>query len=129
MTRPVSKTWISKFQHFAAGVVIASVALELLPVLLKAGSATGMSLGYIVGVTIMLAIDRYADRAGTNLPIAIDLFIDGLLLMIGFAAGEKGGLLLLLGLTLETSALGMVIGPSLAEGSKRKRQKMCLLRC
>ena len=45
VTRPVSKTKISMFQHFAAGVVISSVALELLPVLLKAGSVIGMSLG------------------------------------------------------------------------------------
>ena len=120
LKRPVSKAMISLFQHFAAGVVIASVALELLPVLLKAGSISGMTLGYIFGVAVMLAIDHYASQASTNLPVAIDLFIDGLLLTIGFAAGEKGGFLLLLGLTLETSALGMVIGPPLAMGARTK---------
>ena len=33
---PVSKPRLSMIQHFAAGVVISSVALELLPALLKA---------------------------------------------------------------------------------------------
>lgn len=125
--RPVDNAWISKFQHFAGGVVISSVALELLPVSLKAGSVTGLSLGYAAGVAVMLAVDRYADKAGTNLPIAIDLFIDGLLLMIGFAAGEKGGLLLLLGLTLETTALGMVIGPKLTDGVNKKKTAILVL--
>ncbi len=127
VVRPVGNAWISKFQHFAGGVVISSVALELLPVSLKAGSVTGLSFGYVIGVAVMLAVDRYADRAGTNLPIAIDLFIDGLLLMIGFAAGEKGGLLLLLGLTLETTALGMVIGPKLAVSANKKIRVILVL--
>ena len=126
-TRPVSKNWISMFQHFAAGVVLSSVALELLPVLLKAGSLFGMGLGYIAGVALMIAIDRYATKAGTSLPIAIDLFIDGLLLILGFATGEKGGVLLLLGLTLETTALGMVLGPSLSAASGLKLPMMTVL--
>jgi zinc transporter, ZIP family len=119
---PVGKVWVSRFQHFASGVIISSVALELLPVSLESGSLIGMVLGYVVGVAAMLMIDHYADKAATNIPIAIDLFIDGLLLMIGFAAGRKGGMLLLLGLTLETTALGMVIGPTLAaEGPTKMR--------
>lgn len=37
---------------------------------------------------------------------------------------KKGGLLLLLGLTLETTALGMVIGPSLTAGAESKRKML-----
>jgi zinc transporter, ZIP family len=122
LNRQVSKPRLSMFQHFAAGVVIASVALELLPVLLKAGSVPGMTLGYIAGVAVMLIIERLAARTGAKVPIAIDLFIDGLLLMIGFSTGEKGGFLLLLGLTLETTALGIVLAPSLAAGGKTRTQ-------
>jgi len=123
VVRPVDKSSVSVFQHFASGVVISSVALELLPVSLRAGSIVGVCLGYIAGVAVLLAIDRFANKAGKTLPIAIDLFIDGLLLMIGFSAGEKGGVLLLLGLTLETTALGMVLGPTLAAGT-RSRSKI-----
>jgi ZIP family zinc transporter len=43
--------------------------------------------------------------------------------MIGFAAGSKGGMLLLLGLTLETTALGMAIGPTLG-GSRAMIRKV-----
>jgi len=119
---PVGRIWVSRFQHFASGVIISSVALELLPVSLKSGSMIGLLLGYAGGVAAMLAIDQYGENASTKVPIATDLFIDGLLLMIGFAAGKSGGMLLLLGLTLETTALGMAIGPVLAaEGPTRMR--------
>lgn len=127
LNRQVSKSRLSKFQHFAAGVVISSVALELLPVLLKAGSVSGMTLGYIIGVSVMLIIERFAAQSGAKAPIAIDLFIDGLLLMIGFSTGEKGGFLLLLGLTLETTSLGMIIGPRVAAGARNKTQVVAAL--
>lgn len=121
-SQTVSKLLLSKFQHFAAGVVISAVALELLPTMLKAGSLPGITLGYCFGVMTMLAVDHYGERMGSQVPIAIDLFIDGLLLAIGFAAGEKGGLLLMIGLTLETVSLGLVTAPPMtARGEPRSR--------
>ena len=75
----------------------------------------------------MLLIKRLAGRAGGLAPVGVDLFIDGLLLAIGFAAGEKGGLILLLGLTLETLSLGLATAPSLAKSGLRSGRVLCIL--
>lgn len=113
---------LSLFQHFAAGVVIAAVALELVPNLLETASWLGMTLGYLTGLAAMLLVKRYAEAAGQVVPMAVDLFIDGLLLAIGFAAGARGGILLLVGLTLETVSLGLSSVPSMAKsGASRAR--------
>ncbi len=111
----ISNTSRSQFQHIAAGVVMASVTVELVPVLLRTASISGTLFGYCLGVVSMLLMERYADQFGAQLAIGVDLFIDGFLLMIGFATGEQGGFLLLLGLTLETTSLGFVVGPNLKQ--------------
>ena len=118
---------LSLFQHFAAGVVVAAVALELLPNVLKTDSFWGMTLGYMIGVAAMLLVKRYAEAAGQVTPIAVDLFIDGLLLAIGFAAGARGGLLLLIGLTLEAVSLGLSITPPMARAGATRTRILLLL--
>lgn len=104
---------ISLFQHLAAGVVFSAVALELVPELREVDSPAAMSLGFLAGVVTMLVLDRVAERAGVIAPVAIDLVIDGMLVAIGFAAGREGGVVLLVGLTLEAAALGLALAPSL----------------
>ncbi len=125
--RNISKSLLSKYQHIAAGIVISAVSLELLPSMLNADSWPGMTLGYCFGVATMLVVKRYAEQLGNRIPIGIDLFVDGLLLSIGFATGEKGGLLLLAGLTLETISLGLVIGPPITAQGKSRFQVLNML--
>ncbi len=43
----------------------------------------------------MMASRRWFEAAGALVPMAVDLFIDGLLIAIGLAAGVFGGMLLL----------------------------------
>ncbi len=104
---------VSLFQHFAAGVVFSAVALELLPELRAADSPLPVAIGFLAGVMAMLIIDKFSDKAGMVIPMAVDLFIDGMLVAIGFAAGKEGGAILLIGLTLETTSLGLGMSPSL----------------
>ena len=103
---------VSLFQHFAAGVVFAVVAVELLPVLKKAGDPFIMTVGFILGVITMLLIGKFAEKMGMVIPIAVDLFVDGMLVAIGFAAGSKGGFILLTGLSMEAVSLGLSEAPS-----------------
>lgn len=117
----------SMFQHLAAGVITSAVAVELLPSMLNAGSVSGLSAGYLAGVASMVFLERLAERMGTLVPVAVDLCIDGFLLMIGFATGEKGGLLLLLGLTLETASLGSVMGSALSAQGKTRIHLLAIL--
>lgn len=104
---------ISAFQHFAAGVVFAAVAVELLPQLHTLDSPISMVIGFALGLAAMLASKTLFENAGIIVPMTVDLFIDGLLIAVGFAAGAKGGTILLIGLTLETLSLGLSTAPAL----------------
>ena len=104
---------VSLFQHFAAGVVFAAVAVELLPVLKKTGDPLIMAAGFIIGVITMLLIGKFAEKLGMVIPIAVDLFVDGMLVAIGFATGSEGGFILLIGLSMEAVSLGLSEAPSL----------------
>lgn len=98
--------------HFTAGIVFAAAATEILPDL-KQQSPWAVLLGGSVGVLLMLLVRRLGERAqgpvGFVAAVGIDIFIDGLVLGIAFAASAKAGLLLTLALTLEVLFLGLSI--------------------
>jgi ZIP family zinc transporter len=117
---------VSAFQHFAAGVVFAAVAVELLPQLQAHDSPIAMVFGFCLGVAAMLAAKLVFENAGIIIPVGIDLFIDGVLIALGFAAGVKGGIVLLAGLTLETLSLGLSSAPSLVRSGLSKARVVLL---
>lgn len=112
-------TLVSATQHFAAGVVFAAAAGEILPDLKHGGSAWPVAIGGALGVAVMLLVKRLEDWAkgpiGLLATIGIDLLIDGLVLGIGFAAGAKAGLLLTVALTIEVLFLGLTVANELGE--------------
>ncbi len=117
----------SLVQHFAAGVVMAVVAGELLPEMTREHRPVGVLLGFILGVGVMLVIKQFTERLGSVdgsastrktgllLAVAIDVLLDGLLIGVGFAAGERVGMLLVFALTLELLFLGVSVAASLTE--------------
>ena len=119
-------------EHFAAGVVAAVAAAELLPAALRARSAIAIVIGFGLGTLAMLLIAHFSEgaeaeeeeafpalpgRAGDVLakgspmgmvaPVALDVSIDGFLLGLAFAAGQKAGILLAIGFALEMLSLGL----------------------
>lgn len=105
-------------QHLAAGVVFAAAAGEILPDLKHTGSPVAVLVGGALGVVLMLAIKRIGEKfegplALTTL-IGVDLFIDGLVLGIGFAAALQTGLLLTIALSLEVLFIGVALALGLA---------------
>jgi zinc transporter, ZIP family len=113
VARPHGKPLVSAFEHFAAGVVFSAVAIELLPKLHEIDRPLPMILGFVAGVLAMMASKRWLEAAGALVPTAVDLFIDGLLIAIGLAAGRFGGMVLLAGLTIEALSLGLSSTPTL----------------
>lgn len=95
----------SGIQHFAAGVVFAATATEILPDLKGKGAAVPVFIGGMIGLGVMLLIRELGSRAsgsmGFYVTMAPDILVDGLVLGIGFAAGPRQGLLLTIALTLE----------------------------
>ncbi|MGO1077511.1 ZIP family metal transporter [Inquilinus sp. CA228] len=110
---------VSAIQHFAAGVVFAAAAGEILPDVMQRGSPWATAVGGAIGVAVMLSVkqlERWATGpAGLLAAVAIDMLIDGLVLGIGFAAGPKVGLLLTIALTLEVLFLGLTVANELGE--------------
>ncbi len=118
---------ISAFQHFAAGVVFAAVAVELLPQLESLRAPISMVIGFGLGVAAMFATKALFANLGIMAPVTVDLFIDGVLIAVGFAAGVKNGMVLLVGLTLETLSLGLSSAPALVRSGMARSRVISLL--
>jgi len=120
-------TLVSAIQHFAAGVVFAAAAGEILPDIMHRASPWATMIGGGVGVATMLLLKHLEalakEPAGLLTVIGIDILIDGLVLGIGFAAGPKVGLLLTIALTIEVLFLGLTVATELSE-SVRSRAKV-----
>lgn len=115
---------VSAIQHFAAGVVFAAAAGEILPDVVHGGSPLATLAGGTAGVIVMLLVKQLEETVkgpvGLLLTIGIDVLIDGLVLGIGFAAGAKAGLLLTIALTIEILFLGLTVANELSETLQSK---------
>lgn len=117
---------VSAIQHFAAGVVFAAAAGEILPDLKHAGSIWATLIGGGLGVAAMLGVRSLEHRVkgpvGLMSVTGIDILVDGLVLGIAFAAGGKAGILLTVALTIEVLFLGLTVANELGEGGASKRK-------
>lgn len=130
----------SGVQHFAAGVVLAAVAGELLPELRREGRLGAVVAGFGVGVAVLLALGAVSRRqesaarqragggGGARLPVGllaavgIDLLIDGLLVGLGATLGSNQGLILSVALTTEILFLAVVVCVQLQDLGVRRRR-------
>jgi zinc transporter, ZIP family len=115
----------SLIQHFAAGVVLAALAVELLPEIEREHApglvlAGAFALGslFMYGLKLWtLRLEHHAEQAGnpvgldTGLLLAtfIDVAVDGFIIGAGFAAGGETGTILALGLSVELLFLGLAL--------------------
>lgn len=117
-------TLVSAIQHFAAGVVFAAAAGEIMPDVVHSGAPVATMLGGFAGIGAMLAI-RQLERAikgpaGMLTLVGVDLLIDGLVLGIAFAAGAQAGLLLTIALSVEVLFLGLAVTIDLSDTVKSR---------
>lgn len=118
-------------QHFAAGVILAALAVELLPEIEREHAppwalALSFALGSLVMYGLKLAtehLEAKAKRAGRSgagkgLVIAtfIDVAVDGFIIGAGFAAGGATGLVLSIGLSVELLFLGLSLASDATKG-------------
>jgi ZIP family zinc transporter len=119
-----SPTTVSAIQHFAAGVIFAAAAGEILPDVMHRNSPLATITGGAVGVLAMVLIKHLGADArgafGLMVMVGIDLLIDGLVLGLGFAAGDTAGVLLTVALTLEVLFLGLTVANKLKATSNLK---------
>lgn len=115
---PGEKT-VSGIRHFAAGVVFAAAAGEILPDVVHGGAPVlptfiGGALGVVLMLLVKQAEEWMAGPAGLIAAIGIDVLLDGVVLGLAMLAGEKAGLLIAIALTLEILSLGLVLTTSMA---------------
>ena len=110
----------SALQHFAAGVVIAAVASDLIPEVEKIGRPLGILSGFVAGGLLMIALKwlvlKFEKNHKKNLPVglgvaaAVDTLIDGAIISAGFSTGQSLGKLLAIALAVELFFLNLSVG-------------------
>jgi ZIP family zinc transporter len=132
VARPGEKV-TSGVQHFAAGVVFAAAAIELLPRVLRENPWVAI-IGFAAGIAVMFGMRALTDRlevrphaaSGRRLPLgfagatAIDFAIDGVILGAGFAAAASTGLLLTIALAIEYLFVGLSLSAALGPQAPRR---------
>ena len=146
----------SAIQHFAAGVVFAAVAVELLPDELQMHAPLPLIGGFVLGVAVMRAVNWLGQKLeppeerenaphprlgrpsliaaqprvvlplGLLMAVGVDITLDGLLVGVAFAAGAHAGLLITLALTLEVLFLGLSTATALQRGGASRRRVLVI---
>ena len=129
----------SSIQRFAAGMIFAAVAAELLPQLLETGRAWVIG-GFAAGTILMFASKLITERvmgvrvghskgdaapgaASLIVASAVNFVVDGFLLGVGFAVGTEEGILLMIAVAVENLFLGLSSMVALKEmGMETPRQ-------
>ncbi|MDB5407684.1 MAG: putative rane protein of unknown function [Rhodospirillales bacterium] len=123
VTWPPGPRSTAAIQHFAAGLVFAAAAGEILPDVTHLHSAMPVVIGGGLGILAMSAIRWLGERTtgpfGLVATIAVDILVDGLVLGIAFAAGAKQGLVLLVAIAVEIMFLGLSVSTAFREGTPR----------
>ena len=121
----------SMVQHFAAGVVLAALAVELLPEIGREHAPAWVLIGaFALGSLFMYAMKLWTMRLEANEAAAdesklnhglliatfIDIAVDGFIIGTGFAAGVETGFVLALGLSVELLFLGLSLTSESTKG-------------
>ena len=115
----------SLIQHFAAGVVLAVLAVELLPEIgrehapgfvLIAAFAAGSLFMYGMKLWTMHPVNVGGLAWGLLIATFIDIAVDGFIIGAGFAAGGETGMILALGLSVELLFLGLALTSESTKG-------------
>ena len=136
-------------QHFTAGVVVAAVAVELLPSMVKIHAPLAVALGFSAGIIAMFAVRGLTERLNPEeehpelhesapalnrknttpliVAVGVDAIMDGLLIGIGLAAGQKAGALITVALTLEMLFLGLALSGSLAQAGTARGRSIAII--
>lgn len=110
---------VSGVRHFAAGVVFAAAAGEILPDVMHGASPAATIIGGLIGLAVTMGVKQTEGvlngPTGLLAAVGIDVLIDGLVLGVAFNAGARAGTLLAIALTLEILSLGLALSASLGE--------------
>lgn len=118
----------SLIQHFTAGIILAALAVEVLPdIEHQHVSPLYIIPPFLIGVMFMYGMKLYSayveqgdkeNNFGLMLASFIDIAVDGSLIGAGFAAGGSAGIILSLGIAVEILFLGLSMMSDTIKGTK-----------
>jgi ZIP family zinc transporter len=121
--RPPGPKLTSALQHFAAGLVFAAAAAEVLPSVLHGGAVVPVVVGGLAGVASMLLLRKLGQTVkgplGLVALVGVDVLIDGLVLGLAFASGDREGLILSIALSVEILFLGLAVTTAFERGTAK----------
>jgi zinc transporter, ZIP family len=121
----------SAIQHFAAGVVIAVVASELIPEVERIGAPFGILGGFMAGGLMMIGLKwlvlkfERMEESRNKLPVglaaaaAVDTLVDGAIISAGFSTRQQLGVLLAVALAVELFFLTLSVGSEFHKGKQK----------
>jgi ZIP family zinc transporter len=122
--RTPSERLQTNVQHFAAGMIFAAAALELLPPIREQPPIVAI-IGFLAGTATMVASRRLSEKldernggtrvSGLLVASAIDVLIDGVILGATFTMSARQGILLTIALALGILFLGLSVAVTLRQ--------------
>ncbi len=123
----------SLIQHFAAGVVLAALCVEVFPEISREHAPGWILAGsFLLGTLFMYTLKlwtiriehqyKYRSNNSEGLPLGlllatyVDVSVDGMIIGAGFAAGGETGLILAIGLAVELLFLGLALSSDTIKG-------------
>lgn len=137
---PTSKRTLNRALHAAAGIVIAIVAVELMPHALEAASGWVVGVAFGVGGAAYVALTALIERLQRQQPgsssrtglwmlylaVAVDLFGDGLVIGAGSAVATSLALVVALGQVLADVPEGFATIASFKHAGLPRRRRLAL---
>lgn len=135
---PVREAWLNRALHAAAGVVIAVVAVEIMPQALDVVAASIIAAAFFAGGLAYIAVDRFVEHrlddpgGGSQrmwmiyVAVAADLFGDGLMIGAGASVSVGLGLVLALGQVLADIPEGFAAIFTFKANDLPRRRRMAL---
>jgi ZIP family zinc transporter len=130
--------WMSAFQHLAAGIVLAVASCEFVPSVMQYDGFIMPIVGFVVGMTLMLLIKVVSEIGrkqkkqniavlplGLILAIAFDVFLDGMLMAVGFLSSVKAGQLITFALSVEICFLGVALVSTCRQYGLSQTRSLC----
>jgi zinc transporter, ZIP family len=121
-------------EHFAAGLVIAAVAVEILPRLehssptafvvlggFAAGGGTMLAVKWFARQTVTREGDESGKAIGFSIATGVNVLMDGMIIGAGFVANPKLGVVLVVALGLELMSLCLSVGIDFNRNSNSAR--------
>jgi ZIP family zinc transporter len=135
----VSDKVVNGALQFAAGIIVALVALSLMPPAVRAGSPLTMTLAFFFGGTLFVLLGYFTSKklaatpemganvvsVGLFVGILVDMAIDGVMIGIGSTLTLATGLLLALSLGVSAAPLAFVtIATAKRQGMSKEHRRL-----